>query len=58
MSRAKTLDHAAIAKSIFRNHPFFKYAGYQPWGWDWQTFGACYPRSCKILRYCLMKIGN
>ena len=40
----------AVWKAILRNHPFFRYAGYQPWGFDWATFNACYPRSAKILR--------
>lgn len=50
-------DPLAVAKSIRRNHPFFKYAGYQPWGWDWQTFRACYPRGARILYQALTQIG-
>lgn len=36
------------ARSIRRNHPFFQDGG--TWfGWDWQTFRVCYPRSAAIL---------
>lgn len=37
----------AVAKSIFRNHPFFRTGGL--YGWDWATFGVCYPESARIL---------
>ncbi len=40
----------ACWKSVLRNHPFFKYSGYQPWGWDWPTFHACYPNDARRLR--------
>jgi hypothetical protein len=47
------MDGKAIARSIFNNHPFFKYSGWQPFGWDWRTFGILYPRSAAILREAL-----
>ena len=46
-------DKKAIARAIFRNHPFFRYAGYQMFGWDWRTFGLLYPRSAMVLREAL-----
>ena len=46
-----TPDEAlAILRAIRRNHPFFRYAGYQPWGFDMPTFRVCYPRSARIWR--------
>lgn len=39
----------ACWRSIRRNHPFFKGAGYQPWSWDWRTFRMLYPRTCWVI---------
>ena len=44
-------DKKAIAKAIFKNHPFFQ--GYAMFGWDWRTFGLLYPKSARILREAL-----
>ena len=39
-------DAYRVLLSIHRNHPFFQ--GYQPFGRDFPTFKACYPRSARI----------
>ena len=40
----------AILRSILKHHPFFRYAGYQPWGWDFRTFALLYPYGAMIYR--------
>ena len=45
------LQALAIWKAIRRNHPFFKDGG--AFGFDWNTFHACYPNDCAILRHAI-----
>ena len=54
---AQTPTWTAIAKSIRRNHPFFN-GGYALYGYDWNTFHACYPLSAVILHRELFEGGS
>lgn len=56
MNRLHTLSNNSFVKVAGKVFARIDYTmsgphmGYQPWGWDWPTFGVLYPRKREVWR--------